>query len=254
MKTLICNLNVITAGKENVGPADLGGSTPDSRGSVSGDYDPAPAFHDKLVGDLGVQRNSIDDRESTPTTVTQDRPNGKVESRFSPFEAQITRSFGEAEGDLMAEDEEILSGGSAELGCCAKNGAGTGGFFRFPSALGQFRQESLTPESMGDSEFVQSNTISYRGANSCCSDANGSALPGQMGYSSNGVAEKVVGVLENKQISHMSSLQGVPVDKPSIHDHNAGISHAQYMKLSNLSSNPEDGFSVLVRNSQWLRQ
>lgn len=243
---------MIAAVKENLRPSDLGGSIPDSCVGLSG-Y--SGAFHNKLVGNkdtAGVQWNekeSLDERDFTPTTVTQDHPKGKVESRFSPFEAQITRSFGEAEGDLMAEDEEILSGGSAELGYCAKNGASTRGHSRLPSVIGQFKQESQTPESIGESECVQSNYISYRGADSGNSDANDSATPGKKGYSRNSVAEKVVEVLENKQISRMSSLQGLPVGNPNVHDHNAGISHAQYMKLTNSSNNPEDGFSALVTKS-----
>lgn len=220
---------------------------------MSGYRDPALPCQNNLVCDKeteGPQQNdkeSPDEKDYTPVTVTQDHPKGKVESRFSPFEALITRSFGEAEGDLMAEDEEILSRGAAELGVCGKNGANIRGNSRLSNAVGQLRLESQTPESMvADSECVQSNSISCRGLDSGHSDANDSALPGKKGLGRNSMTEKVVDVLENKQISDMGSLQGLPVGKPNVHDFDAGISHAQYMKLANLSKNPEDGFSALV--------
>ena len=231
-----------------------GGSTVDSGGGVSGYCDPAPPCQNKLVCDKeseGLQhedKESLDEKDFTPGTVTQDHPKGKVESRFSPFEALITRSFGEAEGDLMAEDEEILSRGAAEFSVYGKNGASIGGTSRLSSAVGQFRQETQTPQSMADSECVQSNSISYRGMDSGHSDANDCALPGKKGFGRNSMTEKVVDVLDSKLISHMGSSQGLPVGKPNVHELDAGISHAQYMKLANLSNNPEDGFSALVTN------
>ena len=218
-----------------------------------GYHDAAPPCENKLVCEKeteGPQQNdkeSLEEKDLTPVNVTQEHPKGKVESRFSPFEALITRSFGEAEGDLMAEDEEILSRGTAELGLAGRNGASIRGNSRLSNVVGKFRQDSQTPESVvADSECVQSNSISCRGMDSGHSDANDSALPGKKGFGRNSVTEKKVDVLESKQISHMGSLQGLPGGKPNVHDFDAGISHAQYMKLANLSNNPEDGFSALV--------
>lgn len=232
----------------NVRPLVNGGSIPDSRGRLSGHNDSAPAFHKKFGDqDIAVVQRSeehlVDERDFTPT-VMQDHPKGKVESRFSPLEAQITRSFGEAEGDLLAEDEEILSRGAAELGY-GPNGANTRSQWRLPNAIGHFRQDSQTPESMGDSHCVQSVSISLRGGDSGRSDASDSVLPGKMGDYGNNVTEKVVDVLENKQIYDVSLLQGLPGGKPNVLPLNAGISHAEYMKLASLSNNPEDGFSAL---------
>ncbi|KAG0558401.1 hypothetical protein KC19_10G025600 [Ceratodon purpureus] len=229
-----------------------GGSTVSSRGGVLGYHDAAPPCENKLVCEKeteGPQQNdkeSLEEKDLTPVNVTQEHPKGKVESRFSPFEALITRSFGEAEGDLMAEDEEILSRGTAELGLAGRNGASIRGNSRLSNVVGKFRQDSQTPESVvADSECVQSNSISCRGMDSGHSDVNDSALHGKKGFGRNSVTEKVVDVLESKQISHMGSLQGLPGGKPNVHDFDAGISHAQYMKLANLSNNPEDGFSAL---------
>lgn len=247
------------AAKEIVRSSGPGGNTVDSPGDVSGYYDLAPRpCENKLVYEKETEesqqndKGSPDGRDFTPVTVTQDHPKGKVESRFSPFEALITRSFGEAEGDLMAEDEEILSSGFAELGACGKNGPSTRENSRFQNAIGQFRPESWTPDSLSDSECVQSNSISYRGIDSGYSDANDSALPGKKSFGRNNMTEKVVDVLENKQIPLMGSLQGLPVGRPDLHDHNTDISYAQYMNLPNLSSNPEDGFSALVTNLRFF--
>ena len=232
-----------------------GAGAVDSRGGLSGYHDAAPPCQNQLFYEKeteGPQENdkvSADEKDFTPETVTKDHPKGRVESRFSPFEALITRSFGEAEGDLMAEDEEILSRGTAELG--GRNGADTRGSSRLQKAVGQYRHVPQSAESiMGDSESVQSASISHIGMDSVHSDA--SALPGKKNFGWNSMTEKVVDVLENKQISHMGSPQGLPDEKLNAYDLDAGISHAQYMKLANVSNNPEDGFSALVTNLRFF--
>lgn len=209
-----------------------------------------PFHHDNLGGEKKTfqqAKESPSGEEFTPTVTSQDHPKGKTESRFSPFEAQITRSFGEAVGDLMAEDEDILSGGSAELEgrVCGKNGMSSHG----TSRLASWQLRTDTPESMVHSECVQSNSLSQKSIGSTYSDGNDINLLGNKGGNGssmsnlNGAGCDEVG---NRNSSQICSLQGA-AGNTYVGDQNAGISHAQYMKLANISNTPEDGFSALVQ-------
>lgn len=207
-------------------------------------------FHpDNLGADkkmLQQSKESPSGEEFTPTVTSQDHPKGKTESRFSPFEAQITRSFGEAVGDLMAEDEDILSGGSAELEgrVCGKNGMNSHG----TSRLANWQLRTDTPESMVHSECVQSNSLSQKSIGSTYSDGNDINFLGNKGDNRSGMSNLngACGEVGSRNSSQICSLQGA-AGNTHIGDQNAGISHAQYMKLANMSNTPEDGFSALVQ-------
>lgn len=236
--------------KEYVSSSTVCGDVTVSHTGMSAYLVPASHFNDPLVCDQvspGMQHKKeelLGETELTPT-VTQDHPKGKVESRFSPFEALITRSFCEADGDLMAEDEEILSGGSADLDgrICGNNGMRSGGNSRWSISMGKFRLDSQTPEYMEDS--VQSNTVSCIGMQSNDSDADSIAVLGMKGCISNNITGKVVDVLENKQMPYMGSLQALTAGYPNACNLDDWISHAQYMKLENLSNSPENGYSSM---------
>ncbi|XP_024376981.1 uncharacterized protein [Physcomitrium patens] len=245
------NNHVTFSGKENVPSSVLDGATPVSRKCMSAYHVPAPPFYDKLVGDKAsggnqrIEKAPLDDNEFTPATIKRDHPKGKIESRFSPFETLITRSFGEAEGDLMAEGEEILYRNSAELDgeLCGKSEARSRCNSRLPTSMGLFRPDPETPEFIADS--VQSNIVSHKGMQSGYSDANSSAALDIKGCGRNTMTGKVVDLLEHKQISHTGFSQGLTTGHPNAYDLNEGVSHAQYMKLDDFSSNPEDGYSAL---------
>ena len=218
--------------------------------AMSGSYIPLPPSLLEASGGAkppaGFQVNQKDvseEKNITPSLVTGAHPRGRVVSLLSPLEAQITRSFGEAEGDLMAEDEDILSGGSAELVRRFSGGIGhsiQGGSRQVIASL-HLRQDSESPESMVHSECIQSASESNRSVGSNYSDANElcerRTQSSVSDFNGNGM-----GLVENGRSSEIDLLNVGATGNSQVGHSKAEISHADYVKLGSLSSNIEDSF------------
>lgn len=224
------------------------------RAAMSGSYIPLPpslletSSGTKPPAGFQVNQKEVSDEKNiTPSLVTEAHRRGRVVSLLSPLEAQITRSFGEAEGDLMAEDEDILSGGSAELTgrFSGRNGNSIQGGSRQAIASLNLRQDSESPESMVHSECIQSASESNRSVGSNYSDANELCeRRTQSGVSSfNGSG---MGLVENGRLSANDLLNVGAPGNSQVGDIKAGFSHAEYVRLGSLSTNIEDSFSALV--------
>jgi hypothetical protein len=243
--------NVPSQDSELVSDAVLGGRSP-PLGSIDSAAH-VPIYEAEM--DFQEQRDMHPQKDPKPSlSVSQDSVKGRIVLNVSPIESRIMQQFREAKGDLMVEDEVIISGKAAfaqtelDEGNCGNHENCLEGSLitRVPELGTRFATQS--PESMLLSGFVQSASGSCQSMLSNSRTSGDSAIcsmEGGIWDCPSSTQDLESGVVDRRKL-HLkhNSLQGGA--KARVGYVKQGLTHIPSKHLTHVSKNADNGLSVLV--------